>query len=1810
MNDHDHTWSEGAFFPQRIIEEKTANEIEVYRSGRGKSSIHQSARNLSQNISDDYGNRFLVELIQNAHDAHPVGLSDGQIAVVFAPDETAFGCLYVANRGNGFSEKNFRALTNIALSSKPVNESIGNKGLGFRSVLQICQWPEIYSVGKQGACGNFDGFCFRFANVSDLTRFIEGTESEVLAQEILETMPSWYLPVYVADRPGLVNQFAEEKFASVVRLPLDSDKARELVLEQFDALLEREHPLHLFLDRISCIRLEREPGKVQLLQREIASQWSLSPSLKVERISIGEDDYLVGLYDLDQESFRKTLDLSISRREVPESWRNWKGTAQVSIAVRLGVSVESGLMYCFLPLGNEGKAPFAGYINANFYTKMDRRAVNDGVGLNKFFIDTAARLSCILIDFLIKENLQEAPGAIVDLLCWNHPYSAVVKAMLGKGSGGILDKRILPTQQQLGGVRWSSPKEAVIWDVHDSSCYSTSTVSRLADAPILSDSLSDAHRSALARFFLTEGVSFKPDATMLASWTELVAENMLDQNAPLTQWADFYDEISLHFKSDASPLLGKRFLLSVNSELIASETVEPSGRRGRRRRAADVYFPPVRQSGMDSTDGAEGAKLPLEELPVELQKGFAILHRDIPWMNERGGFRSGRTFLLAEKLVREYDTSDVIRTLAVDTQGDVPTKIREQALRWAFRFWSSGRELGEKDTRAAGLFVPTRGGWRPAESSMFGSGWDSCPNGKRLESFIRSAASMSPHLAAQYECFLPPFADWISKSGEEENWVRFLSAAGVRDHLQPLGGERTLLDGRALNLAHELPQAVRGLSDQSRLIWSKALVLRGIKVQFSSVTYRAEMIPWQLPGLNESNTLSSDLRREYGAQLIRAITGLRENHLAFRVYRPGNPAYGPATEHWPTPLATLLIEACWMPVMRGSFDLRFICPKDAWYFNEEEEARPRFMELLAPTVAKLIDDSIFEKLRTLVQLKSLNDPRDALYALRAYVEVARSRISDSRDVRRYCELFDHVWSQVALLGEGVDVNAIPVLVGTQISIFELGEENGGGVTRLGYFLDVSDTAKEQLVSELKIPAFAFGRSVAEDTWGWLEALAPSKFRRLSTEQLDVVVDGVSFEASAPPPLLSQIFGAWITDFIVCAAEHKGGAFFQATQSVLGKLRHAALTLRVHMAEHVQITMSGAVRELPGGAHSAFVHWNSEGAVLIIQSEGLDLDLKKLSVYAEQLALALRYPVLASALEAALLRLSDQAPDYRDNPPDDEDIGFALGITLDSVIQTRLYVQADLIHQLPLAALLAAVVGEMQAFEQLSALLDDEQPLEDAIQASLRPIAQRLELDVPSLLNRLGKASSPKDLTEEFGLPLAEVNQVIRKYFSQFEPLNNEHSHRRQLKSYLTLSSVKYINLLRSAFLSKFEACDDLSDYVQLRDQYLNLEPSSDWFESYDDLPEQVMLVPVKAWLERAQVTSETLVSDLPTLSDCQFENAKHIRDFWRRFGPVLSTWVRIGDATVTQQLRSVWADPVASVSEYLALAHLDGWTDFRLLDDLAIQQRLVSYGVWPKDKPLSTQLDVWGISEESVRESSAQIDNEREKARLRRLKLSVNGTEILATEDNYGNLVSAVTAHFGTASGLVDLSLANQNLADVEVPLSGGTGGGGATGNPDRGQPRSPDAGLSDAQKRAVGLIGELYAKEWIRRFYRDKHSLELDDSCWVSGYSGAVLGSKSGDDRLGYDMIVRLKSVTHYYEVKASVGDSRAFEMGPTEIAAAHKYRGDKEHRYRILYVSNATDHRRTKFALLPNPFSKEGVKALRPVGRGSVTFEFKIKN
>ena len=257
--------------PAAHVADLMNQRIKRYVDSRSDPSLYQSVRNMSQFVSDDYGNRFLIELIQNAHDAHDPSRSDGEIAIVVDASEGAHGCLYVANRGNGFIGDNLKAITNIALSSKPVNAGIGNKGLGFRSVLQVCNWPEIYSVDRIGVAGAFDGYCFRFATVDDLEVAL-GAGSADLAEEMAQNLPCWHVPVPVTPGPS-VARFASDGFATVVRLPLKSDDALRVVREQIGLLLGLETPLHLFLSRIGRISIDSGAGECVTLERSVTQTW-------------------------------------------------------------------------------------------------------------------------------------------------------------------------------------------------------------------------------------------------------------------------------------------------------------------------------------------------------------------------------------------------------------------------------------------------------------------------------------------------------------------------------------------------------------------------------------------------------------------------------------------------------------------------------------------------------------------------------------------------------------------------------------------------------------------------------------------------------------------------------------------------------------------------------------------------------------------------------------------------------------------------------------------------------------------------------------------------------------------------------------------------------------------------------------------------------------------------------------------------------------------------------------------------------------------------------------------------------------------------------------------------------------------------------------------------------------------------------------------------------------------------------------------------------------------------------------------------
>ncbi|MFM0327325.1 sacsin N-terminal ATP-binding-like domain-containing protein [Caballeronia glebae] len=1784
--------------PLDAIEMKTCNEIDVYLSARGKSHIHEDARGLSLNISDDYGNRFLVELIQNAHDAHPADDQNGEIAVVFVPEgDTEFGCLYVANRGNGFSNRNFLAVTNIARSSKPVNEGIGNKGLGFRSVLQICQWPEIYSTNTPHPDGAFDGYSFRFATVDDVAQRLPHGYPREVAGEILRNMPYWFLPVPATERPGLVQRFAQEGFATVLRMPLMSDTARKLVFEQIDALLNQAHPLHLFLTRIASIRIERRPGEVAVLERRVISQRALGRTSTLSHVHIGPDHFVIGERELDDEAFRAELEATLADGKIPKSWRDWQGAAKVSVAVRIGKPVSDGVLYCFLPLGNAARSPLAGYVSANFYTKMDRLRVDESIRLNGYFLKCAAQLSVQILVALIDEQHHQAESAVVDLLCWNPPYAANVRgAVEAECEQALLDCTILPTLGDGGKTQWSSPRNTFIWEAPASACFAPADVARIADARLLHTGLNEQQRQAVREFFASNK-NFAPGSKIKANWAQSIAHELLRSAATGSRWADFYDEIAEHLKDDPAALFGKKFLLNAQKELIAPESEHPS----RQGRTQDIFFPPASKGARDTEDETAGP-LPIDDFPVALSGSFAFLSALVQWTQEGGRHRRARNFLLDGRLVREYDTRNAIRALARITAQDTADGTRMLALEWAARLWLNSR-VSDKDTRTANLHVRTRGGWMTAEAAMFGEGWSGCPNGKKLERFLEDTRAASKEFADARSCLLPSYSAWPIEFGTEADWTEFLQKAGVRDSLRPaFGRARLQLDGHnADQLARDMPYKAKALPRSAIQSWQKNLIVASAKAQYSTVAYRADCHEWRLPGQCGVSWAEPSMAVHYAVQVVLAIRELGDEHLHFRVYRPGNPTYGQNAQSWPTPLLALLRDSAWMPVGRPDGEIRLVKPADAWHFNEEGASPPRFIDLLVQPVARLMDEVTLEKSRKLIGLRTLNDERDAVPALTALAAVSRTGLTDARDCRRFRELFGAAWDVSVECDDDIALDCVPVLAGETIRALDV----TAGEDCVAYFIDQPDRAKERVLEELGLPVFNFGSENTAETRRWLDALAPGRFRSVSGERLEVFIDGEPFGPQTHAPCLVHILGSWIGDFVACVAEFKGGPFFQSTQSKLTNVLRRTMLLRVRTATRIEIHMVGGSRPLP--AQGAVKLERDDGAVLILDSEGRALTLSMLANVAEHLAAALGYPILASPLEAAFLKLAASQDRFGDEGPDDGTIAQALNVSVNKIMQTKRHIRDETRIDVRLTRLLASSVGCLDVAQALDRLLESQACSNDALRRIVLPLAENRSLAVDELLNRLSAVLQPRDLMIEFNVPLRELNAAIRQS-EDFKLVSNQSVHERQMSAWLNEHRDTLIDIVRARYLADFDSHVALDAYVRLRNQIPQIEPDNEWFFDIDELTDDAMSARAQTWLESQGVpVAEADGAVLVQLSEVRQENARRLRDFWRRFGSILAVWTRLHRAKISAGMLEAWTDTTSATQQRVAArASEEGWMDFRLLSDETIAARLTACGVWPEGQAANPELNAWGIDDRALAERKAQAHREREHAREERRRIKVDGVKFSTNPDSYHELMDAITAGF-TGSQAFDASSFNAaDVNDVERRKpSGSSGGKGSSA-----ASRSDDTAMSDEQRLAVGLIGEVYAREWIRRFHRKQHKMEVPDHCWVSEYRNGLMGEAVGQDKFGYDFKVERGRKSYYYEVKASQGDPGSFQFGPTEIVAADRYREDEDHIYRILYVSHVTEGSKTRIRLLPNPFSVEGMRKLHPVGRGAVTYAFDLSS
>ncbi|MFI0231235.1 ATP-binding protein [Streptomyces sp. NPDC017086] len=358
---------------------------------RGRRAALEIKEVTERMLSPEYKGRVLVELLQNAHDAHPARDGVGRVEIVLDEDEGEHGVLYVANGGRPLGYKNFEALCSIGLSSKRPEEGIGHKGVGFKSVLQLTAAPELYSVVR-AMSKTFDGFCFRFARDEDFDWLADQVASgrPAAAGQLRANLSSLKAPVPVDDVPAAVVPFRRRGLVTVVRLPLRNADAKQEAVRQLRELTDEGVPFELFLDRLGKVSVTHRVGgrgRPSVYTRKVDPLFA-SPGLKIQQITLRRRTRLIMVMAaVDRERAHEAIAAGVESGPLTDDWQALGHSAVVSVAVPAGEPLESGRLYTFLPMGAQPICPVRGFLNAPFHTDVSRRTMAEATQWNDLLLE-------------------------------------------------------------------------------------------------------------------------------------------------------------------------------------------------------------------------------------------------------------------------------------------------------------------------------------------------------------------------------------------------------------------------------------------------------------------------------------------------------------------------------------------------------------------------------------------------------------------------------------------------------------------------------------------------------------------------------------------------------------------------------------------------------------------------------------------------------------------------------------------------------------------------------------------------------------------------------------------------------------------------------------------------------------------------------------------------------------------------------------------------------------------------------------------------------------------------------------------------------------------------------------------------------------------------------------------------------------------------------------------------------------------------------------------------------------------------------
>jgi hypothetical protein len=439
--------------------------------------------------------------------------------------------------------------------------------------------------------------------------------------------------------------------------------------------------------------------------------------------------------------------------------------------------------------------------------------------------------------------------------------------------------------------------------------------------------------------------------------------------------------------------------------------------------------------------------------------------------------------------------------------------------------------------------------------------------------------------------------------------------------------------------------------------------------------------------------------------------------------------------------------------------------------------------------------------------------------------------------------------------------------------------------------------------------------------------------------------------------------------------------------------------------------------------------------------------------------------------------------------------------------------------------------------------------------------------------------------------LPTLNGAIALLGSPWEPLRFESRLKRSFDKWVSAERGRLERMVRDSFIDIFDSGAPLTDYSRRKMlDWVSFDPS--WVEEFDELPTDVIERRVAGLAGELLPTAQSAPEGSP--DSVREKNRLLLVNSYQKISRLLGAWRAAGPGRTVHEVWSLGSE------QTVRAAIASGALDFRVLDEGALPRELGRAGLWPEGMVLSLETSEHELGEADLLALDKKRDQDRQESLIAQRtvrfgEVDVDGGGGAPLQDVARALAHGVDdAAFFKRSGVASLAGFGVNVR---------TGGSGRAGRSAR---NADPEYMSAEQRELVGFAGEFAAYKYLRRNVRN-----FSDEFWVSSLGRRYLGLPVGDDSAGCDFHVKraIRRPDLLFEVKASAGDPGFIDLEPSQVEAAASLATGDEAIWHVLYVTHVRSPSLIAVHELPNPFSVEGRKVLKPSGRQAMRFEFARK-